>query len=67
MANDLLDVMTASERLNVHPNTLRAWLATGRLPGVRLPNGRYRIPRHAVEELATPSLLSARHTEAVPA
>jgi excisionase family DNA binding protein len=67
MEKDLVDVVTAAERLNVHPNTVRLWLATSRLRGCRLPNGRYRIPRAAIEELATPTLLQARHAARVPA
>lgn len=46
--------MTVSEvaaALRVTPETVLRWIRTGRLEGVALPSGRYRIPRTAVDAL----------------
>lgn len=54
--------MTTSEvaqALRVDSSTVRRWATTGAIAAVRLPNGTFRIPRTALDELLMP-------TEATP-
>lgn len=37
----MLTVTDVSERLNVHPKTVRRWLRDGRLKGTKLPTGQW--------------------------
>lgn len=44
-------VRGAARQLDVHPNTLRAWIREGKLEAVRLPNGHWRITDRAIRDL----------------
>jgi excisionase family DNA binding protein len=39
----LLTVSQVAAVLNVHPATVRRWIASGALPATRLPGGTYRV------------------------
>jgi excisionase family DNA binding protein len=59
MAERFITVPEAAEQLQVHPQTIRAWLRSGKLRG-RLIGGTksgYRIPQSAVDELLQPQQL----------
>ncbi|WP_457652649.1 helix-turn-helix domain-containing protein [Rhodocaloribacter sp.] len=47
----LLTLKQASERLSVHPTTLRRWADQGSIPVVITPGGHRRFPRSAVERM----------------
>lgn len=47
----LLTVRDAAQRLAIAERTARAWIATGRLPVVRLARRCVRVPTEAVEQL----------------
>ncbi len=47
----LLTLKQASERLSVHPTTLRRWADQGSIPVVITPGGHRRFPRSAVEQM----------------
>lgn len=47
----MLTAAQVAKRLNTSPNTVRDWVAAGRLRSVRLPSGRLRIPLQAVEDI----------------
>lgn len=47
----LVTVNAAAKRLALHPETLRRWIQAGRIPAVRLPNGRLRITEAELEKL----------------
>lgn len=51
----LLTVEQVAERLQVHPETVRRWLRTGRLRGVRLGGSKlgYRVSEEELERLIT--------------
>jgi excisionase family DNA binding protein len=50
-----LHVKEAAAELDVHPSTIRRAIHSGELDAVRLgPNGRFRVPREALEEFVTP-------------
>ena len=58
MAERFITVPDAAEQLQVHPQTIRAWLRSGKLKG-RLIGGTksgYRIPQSAIDELLNPEL-----------
>jgi excisionase family DNA binding protein len=58
---DLLTVAEATARLRLSERTVRAMLADGRLPGVRLVGLRaVRIPASAIEALQSSSALRGR-------
>lgn len=43
-----------ARRVGVHPSTVRIWLRTGRLRGIKLPGSvknRWRIPRSELERM----------------
>lgn len=40
--------------MRVDPKTITRWVHEGRLPAIRTPGGRYRIPDSAVRDLFTP-------------
>lgn len=48
----LLSVKEVSRRLAIAERTVRAWIATGRLPVVRLARRCVRVPAEAVERIA---------------
>lgn len=53
-----IELMTTSEvaqALRVDSSTVRRWAATGAIAAVRLPNGTFRIPRTALDELLAPT------------
>lgn len=37
----MLTVREVADRLNVHPETVKRWLRSGRLKGTKLPAGRW--------------------------
>jgi dUTP pyrophosphatase len=48
-----LPLKEVAARLRTQVPTVRKWVRTGRLPGTRLPNGEWRVPRSAVESFPT--------------
>lgn len=48
----LLTVRDAAQRLSIAERTARQWIATGRLPVVRLARRCVRVPADAVERIA---------------
>jgi len=54
--NDLLDqytdVMEASKRLNIHPESVRRLIRQGKLPGIRFAN-KWLIERDVLEQFAS--------------
>ena len=54
--NDLLDqytdVMEASKRLNIHPESVRRLIRQGKLPGIRFAN-KWLIKRDVLEQFAS--------------
>jgi excisionase family DNA binding protein len=51
MQDQLYTVDEVADRLHVHPETVRRWLRSGRLEGVKLSAsgvGSYRVPESAV-------------------
>ena len=55
--DSLLTVKEAAEVLKVHPETVRAWLRDGMLAGVKPGaggrGGRWRVPKLALENMAS--------------
>lgn len=50
----LMKVSEVAKLFDVQPATVRDWLKTGVIRGIKIGGGHYwRIPRSAVEELAT--------------
>ena len=45
----LLTVSEAADRLNCRKETIRRYIADGRLPALKLPGGYYRIREEALE------------------
>jgi len=43
--DELLTVPYVARRLAVHPSTVRSWIEAGTIQSLKLPGGRYRIPR----------------------
>ncbi|MBN1317907.1 MAG: helix-turn-helix domain-containing protein [Anaerolineales bacterium] len=54
--NDLLetylDVVKASQRLNIHPESVRRLIRQGKLPAIRFAN-KWLIERHVLEQFAS--------------
>ncbi len=51
MQKELLTPEEAARLLKVNPATVRAWLREGKLKGVKLPGGFWRISEEALQEL----------------
>ena len=51
MISNLLTVEEVATTLKVPETTIRKWLKDGKLKGVKLPNGDWRIPHDAVREM----------------
>ena len=51
----LLTPAETAQQLRVSPRTVRRWLVEGRLVGVRLPSGRWRVPVEALPDLTAAS------------
>lgn len=56
MAEELLTVEQAAERLQMHPDTIRRLLREKQLPGVKLGKRQWRVPAKALEECIQKSL-----------
>jgi excisionase family DNA binding protein len=55
MSERLLTVNEAAAALSLNPQTVREWLRTGKLRGLRTTvNGRWRVPETAIPEALTP-------------
>lgn len=50
-SKEMLTTGEVAQALGVTINTVKNWVAAGRLDAVRLPSGHYRIPRNGVERL----------------
>jgi putative resolvase len=48
-ARELLSVAEFAAELNVHPVTVRRWIARGDIPAVRLPGGTLRLDRRDLD------------------
>jgi excisionase family DNA binding protein len=48
---DLLTVAEAARRLDVDPQTVRRWIADGRISAIALPSGQYRLRLDVVEAI----------------
>jgi excisionase family DNA binding protein len=57
---ETVTIKGAADLLNVHPNTVRSYLARGKLPRVELSAKLVRIPRSAVITLLTPHAVEGR-------
>ena len=44
-----------AEVLRVSPRTVQRWIVSGDVKAMKLPSGRYRIPRSEVERLSRPA------------
>lgn len=51
----LLTLAAAARYLKTTPRTLSAWIASGKLDGVALPNGRWRTSLEALARMAAPA------------
>lgn len=51
MTTELLTTGQVASLLNVHPQTVRRWIDTGRLPALRLPSGVWRVRRDDLDAL----------------
>ncbi len=61
MAQDeLLTAEDVAERLNVHPSSVRKWLTTGDLRGVKLAGTRWRVPESALQEFMDHATAAAK-------
>lgn len=49
----MLTVPEAAERLDVHPATLRRWIADGNVAIITLPSGRRRVPAAEIDRILT--------------
>lgn len=45
----LLRLSVAADRLTIRPRTVKEWIRTGKLRGVRLANGHWRVPEAEIE------------------
>ena len=50
----MLSVTEAAHRTGLQKETVRRYIAVGRLPAVRLPNGYYRIREQDLERILEP-------------
>ena len=50
----LLTPEDVGERLGVSAQTVRRWIADGRVEAFRLPSGQYRIDEEQIESMLTP-------------
>ena len=48
---DLLLPEEAAEELRVHIETIMRWLRSGKLRGVKLPGGAWRVPREELDRI----------------
>jgi excisionase family DNA binding protein len=60
MQEKLLKVDEVAERLNAHPTSVRNWLATGKLRGLKLAGRSWRIPESALREFLDRAAASAQ-------
>ena len=51
ITDELLSVAQLARELGVHRATVGRWIAEGRLEHLRLPGGRLRVPRRALEAM----------------
>jgi|tagenome__1003787_1003787.scaffolds.fasta_scaffold17054120_2 excisionase family DNA binding protein len=51
VVSELATVAEVALELRVPASTVKTWLRTGRLPGMKLPNGQWRIQWSAVRAL----------------
>jgi excisionase family DNA binding protein len=52
----MLSTGDVGSALGVTINTVKNWILSGRIRGIRLPSGHYRIPRRELERLQHPRL-----------
>ena len=66
--NESLTVRQVADVLSVRPATVRAWLRTGKLPGVRIGRD-WRIPSNVVQAHSTAAIFDrlAQRLAALPA
>ena len=50
----LLSVYDVSDKLSVSTQAVRNWIRTGKLPAMRLPNGKYRVLKSDVIKMLEP-------------
>ncbi len=55
----LLTVEGVSDRVLLGPPTIRGWLRTGKLKGIKLPGGDWRIREDDLEAILLPTKASA--------
>jgi excisionase family DNA binding protein len=55
MCEQFLTVAEVATMYRVHINTVRNWIADGRLKALKLPSGIYRITRKEAERVAQPA------------
>jgi excisionase family DNA binding protein len=65
--DELIGTPEAAAILGVTDGSVRLWIQSGRLPAVRLPGGRYKLSRRAIERLAQPVIQSSTARELLPA
>ncbi|MFB8001534.1 helix-turn-helix domain-containing protein [Nocardia sp. NPDC056000] len=51
---DLISIRTAADIVKMHPQTVRKWVKSGELQGVRINNGPIRVSRDELLALARP-------------
>jgi putative resolvase len=51
MSGELITTAEAARLLSVSQTTIDRWIRLGHLRAVRLPSGRYRVPREEVDKL----------------
>lgn len=54
MPVDHVSVGTAARMVGVSPRTFRRWIAEGHADAVRLPSGRYIVPKTTIDKLMRP-------------
>jgi len=52
----LISVAVAARRLQRCPATVRHWLKTGKIAGVRYPSGQYAVSAAAIEKILSQSI-----------
>jgi excisionase family DNA binding protein len=67
MAVKMLNIRQVAQRLEVHPNTVRNWIARGYLPAARLPGAGFRRVRtEDVERIEKQMQKHIASTESAP-
>lgn len=51
MSEKLYKIIEVAEILNINDESVRNWLRTGKIEGIKLPNGHHRITQATLDKL----------------